>query len=228
MPRPYNARNLFVVSLVNLFVVGSFSLPVHAQNQSIFSGLPYEENFIRAKMAEFTVTADTPVGAVAIPTHLSYQLALRKILADENLQAHIDANDLQQIKNLPAPWDHSFLARDQKEITAICVQTNSIQTAADIQDLATRYDNSRKRKEHDLDVFYDNALAGLAAETRELIEDVVLNSSASQKIAYTTFDMTKFALVVPEAAKALLINGCDNFSAQIIAYTPQTVKLGDL
>jgi hypothetical protein len=191
-------------------------------------GLPYDEGFIQEKIAQFTLTADAPDTALNAPAYLAYKLAFRKILGDKNLQAKIPAHDLELIKNLPAPSDYSFLAKDRKEITAICIQTNHIETPAEIQDVANRYDESRRRKERDLDAFYDSSLAGLAAETRTLIQDLLADINARKQITYATFDMAGFAQDVPDAAKAFLIMGCESFSADVIAYTPQTVKMRDL
>jgi len=227
MTRQNSARHSLFFSLINLFAA-SFPLSLQAESENILKDLPYDGNFIQEKIAQFTMTADVPDAALKVPAYLSYKLAFRKILGDKNLQAQITAHDLELIKNLPAPSDYSFLAKDRKEITAICIQTNNIETPAEIQHVAAQYDETRRRKERDLDTFYDSSLAGLTAETRMLIQNLLLDISARKQITYTTFDMAGFAQEVPDAAKALLIMGCESFSADVIAYTPQTVKLGDL
>lgn len=126
------------------------------------------------------------------------------------------------------PWDHSFLAKDQQELSAICSAAETADTPAAILELAIRFDASRLRKEKDLDVFYTSALNTLSTDTRRIIQELVLEFSASKKMAYATFDLQGFAREVPEAAKVILLNGCQNFSAQMLTYEPQTVKLGDL
>jgi hypothetical protein len=227
MTRKNSARPSSFFCLINLLAVG-FSFSVQAESENILGDLPYDEKFVQEKIAQFTVTADSPDAALKAPAYLSYKLAFRKILADKNLQAQITANDLELIKNLPAPSDSSFLAKDRKEITAVCMQTNNIETPDEILNVAVQYDESRRRKERDLDAFYDNSLATLGAETRTLIQGLLLDISARRQITYAVFDMAGFAREVPDAAKALLILGCESFSADVIAYTPQPVKLGDL
>ena len=222
-----NAGRSIIFCLANLLAV-SLPLSVQAQDEDILKDLPYDESFIQEKIAQFTVSAESTDAAVKIPAYLAYKLAFRKILAEEQLQAQINAADLEMIRNLPAPSDRSFLAKDQKEITGICIQTNNMQTPAQILDVAAQYDDSRRRKESALDAFYDGSLTSLSAETRTVIQNLLADFDATNQISYATFDMAGFAQEVPEAAKALLIIGCENFSAEIIAYTPQSVKLGDL
>jgi hypothetical protein len=227
MTRQNNARRPLFFCLINL-LAASFPLVVQAEGEDILRDLPYDENFLKAKIARFTVTADAQDAGLKVPVYLSYKLAFRKILADGNLQAQISARDLELIKNLPAPSDASFLAKDRKEITAICIQTNYIETPAEIVDVAARYDDSRRRKERDLDAFYDSSLASFTPEARILIQKLLVDISARKQISYATFDMAGFAQEVPDAAKALLILGCESFSADVIAYAPQPVRLGDL
>jgi len=206
----------------------SLCSPVTAQSRGIFSGLPYDENSIRAKIVEYTVTADSINAALEIPVNLFYQLLFRQILADKNLQARINPNDIATIRNLPAPWDYTFLRQDQEELGAICAEADAAVDALEIQNLASEFDDSRKRKERQLDIFYATALSELSVETRELIQNLLLDFSTSKSIAYAAFDMAGFAREMPEAAKAILLNGCETFEAQITSYTPRTVTLGDL
>ncbi|MES2626354.1 MAG: hypothetical protein V4628_13805 [Pseudomonadota bacterium] len=227
MTRQNSARHSLFFCLINLLAV-SFPFAAQAESEDILSNLPYDQNFIQEKINQFTVTAHAPDTDLKVPAYLLYKLAFRKLLADESLQAQIALQDLELIKKLPAPSDSSFLAKDRKEITAICIQTNNIETPAEIQDVAVRYDDSRERKERDLDAFYDNALASLSAETRTLIQNLLFDISARKQVPYATFDMAGFAQAVPDAAKLLLIAGCESFSADVIAYTPQTVTMGDL
>jgi hypothetical protein len=227
MTRRNNSRHTLFCCLIYL-VTGSLPLSLQAESENILRGLPYDENFVQEKITQFTLTADAPDAAVKAPSYLSYKLAFRKILSDKKLQAQIAAHDLELIKNLPAPSDHSFLAKDRKEINTVCIQTNNIETPAEIVDVAAKYDESRRRSERDLDVFYDSSLESLAAETRMVLQNLLLEIGARKQITYTTFDMAGFAQEVPEVAKALLIMGCENFSVDVLAYTPQPVKLGDL
>jgi hypothetical protein len=227
MTRKNSATRSLVFCLANVLAV-SFPLSLQAESENIFGDLPYDENFVQDKIAQFTVTADSPDASVKAPAYLSYKLAFRKILADKNLQAQITAKDLELIKNLPAPSDSSFLAKDRKEISAICIETNHIETPDEIVDVAARYDESRRRKERDLDDFYNGSLTNLTAGARVLVQDLLEDISARKQIAYAMFDMAGFAQEVPDAAKALLIMGCESFSEDIIAYAPQTVTMGDL
>ena len=227
MTRHNSARHSAFFCLANLLAV-CFPLSLHAESENIFGDFPYDENFVQQKIAQFTVTADSSDASLKAPVYLSYKLAFRKILADKTLQAQITANDLELIKNLPAPSDASFLAKDRKEISAICIQTNHIETPAEIVDLAARYDETRRRKERDLDDFYNDSLANLTAEARVFIQKLLADISARKQITYAMFDMTGFAQEVPDAAKALLIMGCESFSEDIIAYAPQPVTMGDL
>ena len=125
MTRRNNPRHSLFFCLINL-LAASFPLSIQAESENMLNDLPYDENFIQEKIDRFTVTADAPDAALKVPAYLSYKLAFRKILSDENLQAQITAHDLELIKNLPAPSDSSFLVKDRKEITAICIQTNTI------------------------------------------------------------------------------------------------------
>ncbi len=227
MTRRNSATRSLFFCLANL-LAASFPLSLHAESENIFGDLPYDGNFVQQKIAQFTVSADSADAALKAPAYLSYKLAFRKILADKNLQAQITANDLELIKKLPAPSDSSFLAKDRKEISAICMQTNYIETPAEIVDIAARYDESRRRKERDLDDFYNGSLTNLTAEARTLIQNLLADISARKQISYAMFDMAGFAQEVPDAAKALLIMGCESFSEDIIAYAPQTVTMGDL
>jgi hypothetical protein len=213
--------------LINL-LAASFPLSAQAESTDLVKDLPYDQNFIQQKIAQFTLTTDAPDTALTPPAYLAYKLAFRKILGDKNLQTQIATHDLELIRSLPAPSDSSFLERDRKEINAICIQTNKFETSAEIVEVANRYDDSQKRKERDLDDFYNSSLSGLTAEARVLVQNLLLDISARKQITYTTFDMFGFAQEVPDAAKALLIMGCESFSADVIAYTPQTVTMGDL
>src|SRR5688572_23240219 len=204
MTRRNNARRSLFFCLINLFVIG-FPLSLKAESENILRGLPYDENFVQEKIEQFTLTPESPDAALKVPDYLSYKLAFRKILSDKNLQAQIAANDLDLIKNLPAPSDHTFLMKDRKEINTICIQTNHIETPAEIVDVAAQYDESRRRNERDLDAFYNSSLAGLDAETRTLLENLLLDISTHKQITYTAFNMAGFAQEVPEVAKALLI-----------------------
>ena len=227
MTRQNSRKHPLFFCLINLLAAG-FSFSVQAESEGILKGLPYDEGFIQEKIAQFTVTADAPDSALKVPDYLSYKLAFRKILADKNLQVQMTADDLQLIKNLPAPSDSSFLEKDRKAITAVCIETNDIETPAEILDVSIHYDESRRRKERDLDAFYNRSVGSLTAEARLLIQNLLRDISARKQITYATFDMAGFAQEVPDAAKALLIMGCESFSADVIAYTPRSVTFSDL
>lgn len=213
--------------LINL-LAATVPFSARAEGENLLKGLPYDESFVQEKLAQFTASAHAPDAALKVPAYLSYKFAFRKILGDESLQAQIAAADLELIKNLPAPSDSSFLVKDRKEITAICIETNTIETPAEIMDVAARYDESRRRKERDLDAFYHDSLETLSPQTRTLVQDLLLDISTRRQVPYTTFDMEGFAQEIPEAAKALLIMGCESFSADVIAYEPQPVRFVDL
>jgi hypothetical protein len=170
----------------------------------------------------------TLMGFLQVPANLTYQLAFKEILADESLMSRINAADLKAIRALPAPWDASFLAKDQEELSALCVDAKLVSSDEGIVALAERFDGSRQRKERELDDFYASALSRLSSKTRELVQSLIADFATKKSIAYATLDMTGFARELPEAAKAILLNGCNNFSAKMNSYTPQNVTLGDL
>jgi hypothetical protein len=200
-----------------------------AQNAGIFSGLPYAESEIRAKIAQYSVTAESSIDAAwKVPVNLAYQLAFRQILADAHVISTIGAADFNTIRGLPAPWDAGFLAADHAELSAICTDAKLVDSDEGIEKLAFRFDSSRQRRERNLDAVYSSALSQLSDETRKLIEAMIAEFATSKNIAYATFDMAGFARELPEAAKAILLQGCRNFAEQISSYTPQTVTFGDL
>src|SRR5688572_27547178 len=104
MTRQNCARHPLLFCLINLLAAG-FPVSLQAESEKIFGDLPYDENFVQEKIAQFTVTADSSDAVLKAPAYLSYKFAFRRILADENLQARIAASDLALIKNLPAPSD---------------------------------------------------------------------------------------------------------------------------
>lgn len=227
MACPNTVRRLLITMMTTLGLTAAAS-PARAQEPGIFAGLPYEETFIREKIAEYSIRRDSTEASWDIPVNLTYQLLFKELLADASLLAKIGAADAALIRALPAPWDHSFLVKDQAELATLCEEAASADTALEVVDLAVRFDNSRLRKENELDAFYGNALNQLTAATRSLVQQRLLEFSASKHIAYATFDMGGFAEALPEAAQAMLLNGCGNFSAQLRSYAPQTVTLGDL
>ena len=94
MTRRNNAGRSLFFCLVNLLSV-AFPLSLRAESENILKGLPYDENFVQEKIAQFTLTPGSPDAALKVPDYLSYKLAFRKILSDKNLQALIAATPLE-------------------------------------------------------------------------------------------------------------------------------------
>ena len=205
----------------------SLCLPLTVLGQGIFSDLEYDEAFIRSKLSEYAVSADSVTESAAIPENIYYRLLFREILSDTVLLATIPVADVSILETLPAHENHSFVVKDQQELAALCENLASDSSSDAVLNAANAFDASRIRREQELDRHYGEVVGSLSLEGRETVLQLFLTFTESKNITYSTFSMSGLAADVPEIARAVLQNGCDNFSAQLASYIPQELTLKD-
>ncbi|MDR0779636.1 MAG: hypothetical protein LBF16_02940 [Pseudomonadales bacterium] len=214
--------------LSGIVVAISLPLSVLAQPSSIFSSLPYDTAFLQQKLAAHSWLYAADKDPSAIPDYLFTLLALRAVLTDSSLQAALDAKDLAAIAALAAPEDQRFIVQDQRALSAICSGVATANDAAAIMDLALRFDDAKAAKDKTLDAYYAEALASFSVSTQQGVARLRSELSVARHLTYSTFDLAGFAQDVPDAAKAILAQGCAAFAQRLAVYTPTTVVLKSL
>ena len=213
--------------LRHIILTFSLCISLTVLGQGIFSDLEYDESFIRSKLAEYAVSVDSVTESASIPENIYYRLLFREILSDAVLLATIPVADVSILETLPAHENHSFVVKDQQELAALCESLASDSSSDAVLNAANAFDASRIRREQELDRHYGEVVGSLSLEGRETVLQLFLTFTESKNITYSTFSMSGLAADVPEIARAVLQNGCDNFSTQLASYIPQELTLKD-
>lgn len=196
-----------------------------ASAQGIFEGLPYSESEIRSKISQHTISYHSTDGKDEIPSNVYYRHIFISMLSDDGLLKSLPSSDLQLIEALPAHDDEVFVTKDQLELGAICKAPNLQDTSASVQEMATAFDESRIRRESDLDNHYANVLAQLTPTTRQYVMGRL--ESGYFNVTYSAFNIGSLAGDSPDIAKVILLNGCDNFFEQQDVFALKKVLLKD-
>lgn len=183
-----------------------------AQQQTIFSGLPYEEALVRETAERYSTRVEANAGAWEIPGSVSYRIFIEGLLEDEQLSLALPEPDLAILESLVSGLQHEVDNRNLAALSGICARiAQSDNSPASIAELAVLFDISRNASERELAAYYADALRRLTPETEQVIQVRWVEFSTTTNVVYTTFDMSGFALEVPEAAQAVLANGCEKF-----------------
>lgn len=215
----------FVLGLI--LIASCLALPA-ATGQGIFSELPYDESYIRSKIDQHAIKYDSITNPGAIPENIYYRLTFREILSDPSFLSDLNDADIVLINQLPAHEDHSFIVKDQQELTGLCFRLGQSKgTPADVVEAAAAFDASKQRRERDLNSSYMELISKLSPDAERLVAILFVGFIQSKNISYATFDMTGLATDEPGIAKAILLSGCDSFSRQLATYTPRSILLKD-
>lgn len=211
-----------------LFLLGLLLLPVTSAGQSIFSDLPYDEGFIRQKIEQYSISNHSTQSVFRIPENIYYKMLFQEILADSNLLTKLPEQDIAIVRNLPAHEQHIFIVNNHDKLREVCNQVaNLTKNPQQILSAATNFDNARQASENELDAHYVLAVAKLTDSTQILISNLLQEFYASKNVTHSTYDMSGLAADVPDIAKSMLVNGCNNFAAQISNYSAQHTTLQD-
>ena len=185
-------------------VLLTMSSPV-AWGQSIFADLPYSEQTLRAKIAQYSVSVNSHTHPGDIPAHVFYRLAFLDVMSDPALLADFPSADIEIILALPAHEDERFVHKDLDALTEVCQALDT--QSGQVGEIAQAFDQSRQSREQRLDAHYERVLARLSAPTRQVIQ--TYRDSAHWQVSYGAYLMEALALDAPDIAEAILVSGCD-------------------
>lgn len=171
-----------------------------------------DEALMREQLERHTVRLDSTRGDAGIPANIYYQMLLRELLVDIDLRARLSGHELAFLDTLAAPWDQRFVREDRAQLESLCADLAA--SAGENEEMivfALRFDAARNGREHQLDVYYADALARLEPTTRAWTQSLLDDLLATRHVAYAVFDLSGFAAALPQAAGEILERGCENF-----------------
>jgi len=203
----------------------TMSLSVSTLAQGIFDGLPYNERAIRDTLARHTLQLSSIDHSVSIPKHIFYQQVFFDFLSDAAVMAQLPAADAAVIRALPAHQDATFVEKDQRELAAVCEVVDATGEQNSLLGAAQAFDQSRQRREHDLDIHYETVMTQLGASTQQLVLHEMAEVHSQRHITYAVFSLGALAAEAPDLAGAIVRSGCESFADT--AFELQSITLLD-
>lgn len=203
---------------------------VHAQEEvGLIAELPGDEGMLREQLALHSKRLDSSRGDFGIPINIYHQMLLRELLIDPDLRSRLSTAEVALIESLAAPWDQRFVSEDREHLLALCdALAASTGDSEELAAFALRFDEARRARERGLDAYYSGALLQLESSTRVWVQERLEELVSSRQVAYAVFDLAAFAITLPEAAGAILENGCERFYKTLSVEPLRDARLADI
>jgi hypothetical protein len=200
-------QSLFCILLV---CAPFFPAPFVQAQPNIFGEVPTDSALLRESVEHHTTRVEAVAGGPEIPSSVAYRLFVQELLASDS--EALSAADMRGLQKQLDAAAKAVAKSHRATLEQLCKMTDAAAPSlAEIIDLAERFDESRIQSDREISGLYSQAMRQLTPDAARTVESRWLEFSENRTIVYSVFDMSGFAREMPDAALAILRNGCMRF-----------------